>query len=236
LRERDETIRLTLSEEIRESFGKANDDEIHRVRLEIEKTRSALEEEQSKPVEWEITRFTNLFGETEEARFDKTKEKKHHLREQIKALESNLHRATDRDTEIDATAKQLAAWDPYDQNAAADFFDPEWMFGLTGGFDVVIGNPPYGALITEQQKKYLTAAYKYQDYQFDTYLLFVEKSVGLSRTSGSIALIIPNTWLLNLLSKKLRKWIFAEKTISTVVHFTADFRAGRYTRISGRYL
>lgn len=31
------------------------------------------------------------------------------------------------------TARALAAWDPYDQNHAATFFDPEWMFGLPVG-------------------------------------------------------------------------------------------------------
>ena len=42
-----------------------------------------------------------------------------------------------------ATARKLALWDPYDQNASAEFFDTERMFGLKDGFDVVIGNPPY---------------------------------------------------------------------------------------------
>lgn len=40
-------------------------------------------------------------------------------------------------------AKQLAEWNPYDQNAVSSFFDPEWMFGVSSGFDIVIGNPPY---------------------------------------------------------------------------------------------
>ena len=40
-------------------------------------------------------------------------------------------------------AEKIAHWDPYDQNASADWFDSEWMFGVAAGFDVVIGNPPY---------------------------------------------------------------------------------------------
>jgi hypothetical protein len=42
-----------------------------------------------------------------------------------------------------ATATLLATWDPYDQNASSPFLDPEWMFDISDGFDVVIGNPPY---------------------------------------------------------------------------------------------
>ena len=40
-------------------------------------------------------------------------------------------------------AEKLARWDPYSQNATASWFDPEWMFGVPDGYDVVIGNPPY---------------------------------------------------------------------------------------------
>ena len=51
------------------------------------------------------------------------------------------------------TTEKIAHWDPYDQNASADFFDPEWMFGVRDGFDVVIGNPPYVQL---QKKRWRT--------------------------------------------------------------------------------
>ena len=35
-------------------------------------------------------------------------------------------------------AEKIARWDPYDQNATTDWFDSEWMFGITDGFDVVL--------------------------------------------------------------------------------------------------
>ena len=50
-------------------------------------------------------------------------------------------------------ANRIANWEPYDQNASADFFDPEWMFGVRGGFDVVIGNPPYVVSKDKQLRK-----------------------------------------------------------------------------------
>ncbi|MGQ9702611.1 MAG: Eco57I restriction-modification methylase domain-containing protein, partial [bacterium] len=40
-------------------------------------------------------------------------------------------------------SQKIAGFDIYDQNASADWFDPEWMFGVKDGFDIIIGNPPY---------------------------------------------------------------------------------------------
>jgi hypothetical protein len=40
-------------------------------------------------------------------------------------------------------ASDVAAWDPYKSDSVAAYFDPESMFGVTDGFDITIGNPPY---------------------------------------------------------------------------------------------
>jgi hypothetical protein len=45
--------------------------------------------------------------------------------------------------EIEQSMKKVVHWDLYNQNAVSDWFDPEWMFGIKNGFDIVIGNPPY---------------------------------------------------------------------------------------------
>ncbi len=42
-----------------------------------------------------------------------------------------------------AEVSLIVKWNPYEQNNKADFFDPEWMFGIKDGFDITIGNPPY---------------------------------------------------------------------------------------------
>ncbi|MFZ3065748.1 MAG: N-6 DNA methylase [Nitrospirota bacterium] len=88
-----------------------------------------------------------------------------------------------------------------------------------GGFDCVIGNPPYGAELTPQIKEYFVKKYVHQNYQFDSYLLFMEKTIGFLRENGFWGMIIPNTWLTNLLFKNIRKFMTEQTSIKNIVHF-----------------
>lgn len=89
-----------------------------------------------------------------------------------------------------------------------------------GGFDAVIGNPPYGAYLYEEDKSYLIQKYPNQTYQLDSYLLFLEKSVDeLLLKNGLIGMIIPNTWLTNLTQTKIRNYIVCKTNINEIVHF-----------------
>ena len=88
-------------------------------------------------------------------------------------------------------AEKISQWDPYDQNDTADWFDSEWMFGITEGFDVVIGNPPYIQL----QKEGGRLGDLYQNRGFDTfvrtgdiYCLFYEKANQLLKTTDTSVL------------------------------------------------
>ena len=49
-------------------------------------------------------------------------------------------------------ARKIAEWDPYDQNANANWFDPEYMFGVTEGYDIVIGNPSVYSIAEKQRR------------------------------------------------------------------------------------
>ncbi len=117
------------------------------------------------------------------------------------------------------TAEKLAAWDPYDQNASSPFFDPEWMFDISNGFDVVIGNPPYGARFSTKEKQLFKRNYNYQDYQPESYLLFLERGLFILEEDGILSYIIPNTWLTNLKFKKIRKLVFTENSIKNISHY-----------------
>ncbi|MBM4033564.1 MAG: endonuclease [Planctomycetes bacterium] len=100
-----------------------------------------------------------------------------------------------------------------------DFQDafPEVM--KKGGFDAVVGNPPYGGVLSDAETDYFHRHFRLQDYQLDTYLLFLERALSLSRPEGYTGLIIPNTWLLNLLSPKIRQHIFSATEIASIVHY-----------------
>lgn len=96
------------------------------------------------------------------------------------------------------TAQKLASWDPYNQNASSLFFDPEWMFDIKEGFDVVIGNPPYGGSYSESEKKYFKTTYKSaqtipkkQKGSLDTFTLFIEQSFNCLRKNGCLNFIVP---------------------------------------------
>jgi type I restriction-modification system DNA methylase subunit len=88
-----------------------------------------------------------------------------------------------------------------------------------GGFDAVIGNPPYGALLYQDETDYLLNKTVLQNYQLDTYLIFIEKALFLVKQRGLIGQIIPNTWLSNLTSVQVRKYLFMETQLNNITHY-----------------
>lgn len=117
-------------------------------------------------------------------------------------------------------ARQLASWDMFDQNASSPFFDPEWMFGIKDGFDIVIGNPPYVQVPTSQ--KYLYSKYPAIEGRIDLYELFIQKSMMLLAPKGVLTFINPNTVLSNLYAKKLRTLMVEKYGICEISNFGMD--------------
>ena len=104
------------------------------------------------------------------------------------------------------------------QSAFPQVFNPS-TGSVTGGFDAVIGNPPYGASFASIETNYFLQKYKLQDYQLDSYFIFIEKSFEVLRDNGLLGFIIPNTWLLNLNTSKIRSHLFSKTEITNIVHF-----------------
>lgn len=89
-----------------------------------------------------------------------------------------------------------------------------------GGFECVIGNPPYVLCqqgvaadnMVEYYKKYKGANYK-----IDLYHLFIEKAIILLKDDGLMGFITPNTYFTNKYADKLRNFILNNCDVKTIV-------------------
>ena len=113
----------------------------------------------------------------------------------------------------------LLDWDMFDQNKAAKFFDSNWMFGVDGGFDVVIGNPPYGVSIKgEYRKEVVRCLSNVPDYEI--YYYFIQAGRNLLVENGTICYIIPNTWLFNTYARRFRETVLKKWDIMEILDCT----------------
>ena len=85
-----------------------------------------------------------------------------------------------------------------------------------GGFDVVIGNPPYGAFITKIEQNFYTKNYNTASYKLDTYGIFIEKGILITKLNGKLGYIVPYTFLSIQQHLKLREFILGYR-VDTLV-------------------
>ena len=90
-----------------------------------------------------------------------------------------------------------------------------------GGFDVVIGNPPYvfaREKVSEEDKAYYSQVYESAKYQVNTYIIFMEQSLLLAKKDGIIGLIVPNSWLMTYSGEALRKIFIERASLDKIVN------------------
>jgi len=90
-----------------------------------------------------------------------------------------------------------------------------------GGFDIVIGNPPYVFArdnFHQLEKDYYSENYSSVKYQINTYLLFIEKSVRLLKSNGNLGLIIPNSWLMVYSGEELRRFLLETSRLRLIIN------------------
>ncbi len=87
-----------------------------------------------------------------------------------------------------------------------------------GGFDVVIGNPPYVRIheFDNSTKKYFSR-YVSATGQYDLYVLFIEKALGLLKEGGLFGFIISNKFLISDYGIGLRKLILYKSKILKII-------------------
>ena len=166
-------------------------------------------------------------------RVDANRQEREKIDSEIAWAEKRIHdeRAKAERSNVSAAqnyAALVAGWDPFDQNASSEFFDPEWMFNVTDGFDVVIGNPPYVLISKDEYKQMYGGGFLYQSGKIDLYRLFIEKAfTSLSkRGNGVVSFITPNTFLTIPSCVALRKYIIESNSLKRIVNFTNDVFEG----------
>jgi hypothetical protein len=141
-------------------------------------------------------------------------------REQDAKLRAEISELLRADGFARETTEKLAHWNPYDQNASADFFDPEWMFGLREGFDIVIGNPPYvdSETMTKNQptlREMYAGMFRTARGNWDLFVIFTEKALALLRKTGVMSYIVPNKLIGSPYAETIRR-LLSENVIREI--------------------
>ena len=151
----------------------------------------------------------------------KTYRTKRKYRQIVKDLRAEIATMLEKCGAIGNTeAQQLAQWDMFDQNSSSPFFDPEWMFGIMDGFDIVIGNPPYVLISSKTYNNNYKRQFSYQEGKKDLYRMFIEIAVcSFVKRQGVLSYITPNTFLTIPSCKSLRKLLLTKTTFLSVSNY-----------------
>jgi len=85
-----------------------------------------------------------------------------------------------------------------------------------GGFDAVIGNPPYSAK-KSLETKILMKFFSNVEYKCDPYAFFIEQGMNKLKIKGYLGFIVPVTWMTNYYYMKIRKMLIDSDSLDKIV-------------------
>lgn len=137
-----------------------------------------------------------------------------HKKRKLSALSDNIKCGNSLIDDPEVAGDKAFDW----QNEFPDIF-------AKGGFDVVIGNPPYlsGREWSEElnaQRTYFIKNFSCMTDQYDLYALFIQRCNTFLKKKGYYSFIVPATWFNNAHYQKLRKWVLGAYKILLI----GDFR------------
>lgn len=96
-----------------------------------------------------------------------------------------------------------------------------------GGFDVLVGNPPYLRVQGmrenhEAEAHYYESFYKSATERFDYYVLFMERGFSLIKSSGIMSYILPHKFINASFGVGIRSFIYENKALCSLLHFGAE--------------
>lgn len=123
----------------------------------------------------------------------------------------------------DSNDKALLSYEKSLINKAKPYFIWELEFAKVfkekGGFDIVIGNPPYIGFHNVPNKDYFKERYFSATGKYDFYVLFIEKGINLLKSKGYISFICPSYFYKRNYGKNIRKLILEKTKIKLIVDF-----------------
>ncbi|MFZ8858970.1 MAG: Eco57I restriction-modification methylase domain-containing protein, partial [Thermocrinis sp.] len=151
----------------------------------------------------------------------RNRKQKQELEEKDRELREKLAELLKKQGWDNKDIQKIISFDILDPTAKADWFDPEWMFGVVDGFDVVIGNPPYVRQEKIKKDKPLLQKQGYEVFTStaDLYVYFYEKGYELLKQKGVLAYITSNKWMRAKYGEKLRKFLKEKTTIVKLIDF-----------------
>lgn len=157
-------------------------------------------------------------------------------------IQKNYFKLTSPDLfdDFDERAKQLKTFNPFDPHVVAEFFDPEEMFGVSGGFDVIVGNPPYigekGHLDTFEPVKKSSLGMRFYQGKMDYFYFFFHLALNLLKHGGTVAFITTNYFITASSATNLIEDIQRRGTVAKMINFNElklfESAAGQHNMIS----
>ena len=227
IEEKENKLKKELIESIQKSVQKINKEKIQELKIEIGRLNKELDNFAGQPDEIEVIETTNLFGEKEIKNINKTEAKRQEIKRRKITYENELEKLESHGKEPSIEiAKKIADFNPYDQNKSNSWFDPEWMFGIKDGFDIVIANPPYisgleaAKIINESIRSKYKEQYISAKGTYDIFILFFEKGLRLLKQNSFLIYITPSKFLSANYAINFRQLIINKYSIDKITDFS----------------